>query len=165
MFLPHLQYCLMVWGDFKGARNDTLGGSLLRYQKRFAGLVAGRTGRYHADPLLSEYGMLKVGDLYRLQLRIHAWRFWNGRLPENQRAMLRRVGDVHGHGTRSARAGIYLSSRDHGSVGYRVPEEWARLTEEQRGVRSLAAFKRGSRAGFLEGYGGFVCAGCYVCVG
>ena len=165
MFLPHLQYCLMVWGDFKGARNDTLGGSLLRYQKRFAGLVAGRTGRYHADPLLSEYGMLKVGDLYRLQLRIHAWRFWNGRLPENQQAMLRRVGDVHGHGTRSARAGIYLSSRDHGSVGYRVPEEWARLTEEQRGVRSLAAFKRGSRAGFLEGYGGFVCAGCYVCVG
>ena len=83
LVLPHLQYCLMVWGDFRGARNATLGDSLLRYQKRFAGLVAGRTERYHADPLLSEFGMLKVGDLYRQQLRVHTWRFWNGRLPVN----------------------------------------------------------------------------------
>ena len=165
LVLPHLQYCLMVWGDFKGARNATLGGSLLRYQKRFAGLVAGKRGRYHADPLLAESGMLKVGDLYRQQLRVHAWRFWNGRLPENQQAMLSRVSDVHGYGTRSARAGLHLSSRDHGSVGYRVPEEWATLDEDGRGVGSLVAFKRGSRAGFLGTYGAFVCVvrDCYVC--
>ena len=153
----------MVWGDFKGARNDTLGASLLRYQKRFAGLVAGKRGRYHADPLLCEYGMLKVGDLYRQQLRVHAWRFWNRRLPENQQAMLSRVSDVHGYGTRSARAGLHLSSRDHGSVGYRVPEEWATLEEGQRGMGSLAGFKKGSREGFLKGYGAVVCGGCYVC--
>ena len=66
---------------------------------------------------------------------------------------------------RSARAGIYLSTRDHGSVGYRVPEEWATMTEAQRGVGSLAGFKRGSRAGLLAVYGGFACAGCYVCAG
>ena len=60
---------------------------------------------------------------------------------------------------------MHVSTRDHGSVGYRIPGEWATLTVEQRGVGSLAAFKRGSRAGFLEVYGGFVCAGCYVCMG
>ena len=155
----------MVWGDFREARNVTLGGSLLRYQKRFAGLVAGRRGMYHADPIMSEHGMLKVGDLYRQQLRVHGWRFWNGRLPERQAAMLGRVGDVHGHGTRSARAGLFLSTRDHRSVGYRVPSEWATLTEGQRGRVSLSGFKRGSRLGFLAGYGAFVCAerGCRVC--
>ena len=165
LVLPHLQYCLMVWGDFREGRNMTLGGSLLRYQKRFAGLVAGRRGRYHADPLLAEHGMLKVGDLYRQQLRVHAWRFWNGRLPENQAAMLGRTGDVHGHATRSARAGMFLSTRDHRSVGYRVPKEWAALPEAHRGVGSLAAFKRGSRGGFLGGYGAFVCGvtRCAVC--
>ena len=63
MVLPHLQYCLMVWGDLRGDRNATLGGALLRYQKRFAGLAAGRRGRYHADPLLAEHGMLKLGSL------------------------------------------------------------------------------------------------------
>ena len=92
LVLPHLQYCLMVWGDFQEGRNLTLGNSLLGYQKRFAGLVAGRRGRYHADPILSEYGILKVGDLYRQQLRVHAWRFWNGKLPESQAANAREGG-------------------------------------------------------------------------
>ena len=106
-------------------------------------------------------------DLYRLQLRVHAWRFWNGQLPENQAAMLRRSRDVHGHATRSAGAGLYVSTGDHGSVGYRVPKEWAGLTEGQKGEGSLAAFKRRSRAGFLWEYGGFVCEtpGCRVCEG
>ena len=92
-------------GGFEQDANGVRAGVLLRYQKRFAGLAAGRRGRYHADPILARHGMLKVGDLYRQQLRVHAWRFWNGRLPSNQAAMLSRVGEVHGYGTRSARGG------------------------------------------------------------
>ena len=149
LVLPHLQYCLMVWGDFREGRNLTLGGALLRYQKRFAGLVAGTGGRYHADPLFARFGMMKVGDLYRQQLRVHAWRFWNGALPENQAAMLQRVGGVHGHATRAARSGIHVGTRDHRSIGYRVPVEWASMALEEREVGSLAAFKRRSRAGLL----------------
>ena len=166
LVLPHLQHCLMVWGDFKGGRNMTLGGSLLRYQERFAGLVAVKRARYHADPLFAQNGMLKVGDLYRQQLRVHAWRFSKGLLPENQAAMLSRAAAVHGHATRSARSGIALTSRDHGSVGYRVPREWLSLPESQRGLRTIGAFKRGSRAGFLAEYAAFVCesATCGVCV-
>ena len=109
--------------------------------------------------------MLKVGDLYRQQLRVHAWRFWHGQLPENQARMLRRVGDVHGHATRSARVGLHVSTRDHALVGYRVLGEWGRLSAELRGVGTLAAFKRRSRDGFLWEYGVFVCGetGCRVC--
>ena len=78
-----------------------------------------------------------------------------------------RVGDVHGHATRGASRGIYLSTKDHRSVGYRLPKEWASLTEGQRGAVSLGAFKRGSRGGFLAGYGAFRCGvvGCGVCIG
>ena len=156
----------MVWGDFQGGRNVTLAGSLLRYQKRFAGLVAGRRGLYHSDPLFAQFGMLKVGDLYRQQLRVHAWRFWNGQLPVGQAAMLQRAGSVHGYATRSARVGIALTARDHQMVGYRVPREWATLTEGERGVGSLGAFKRRSRAGFLAEYGAFVCGvrNCGICM-
>ena len=137
LVLPHLEYCMMVWGDFKEGRNLTAGGALLRYQKRFAGLAAGKGGAYHADPLLAEHGMLKVGDLYRQQLRVHAWRFWNGRLPENQGAMLRRVEGVHGHNTRAAGSGLFLSTRDHRSVGYRVPREWGTVSGGLRGPPHL----------------------------
>ena len=156
----------MVWGDFGGCGNETRAGALLRSEKRFARLVARRSGRYHSDPLFAQYGMLKVEDLYRQQVRVHAWRFWNGRLPENQAAMLSRVGDVHGYATRAARAGLFLSGGDRRSVGYRVPKEWATLTEAQKGVPLLAAFKRGSRGGSWRSMGR-LCVGRWgvLCVG
>ena len=60
-------------------------------------------------------------------------------------AMLTRTGDVHGYGTRSVRGGLAMTTGDHQLVGYRVPKEWATLSEDRRGVGSLVAFKRGSR--------------------
>ena len=167
LVLPHLQYCLMVWGDFLGDGNGTRGAALLRLQKRIAGLIAGSRGRYHADPLFAKYGIIKVGDLYRQQVRVHAWRFWNHQLPPNQAAMLERIERVHSYGTRSAGAGLYISTRDHRSVGYRVPSEWVVLPLELRGMGSLAAFKRASRAGFIRDYRLTVCGvpDCFVCGG
>ena len=155
----------MVWGDLRGGRNLTLGGALLRYQKRFAGLVGGFRGRYHADPLFAKYKMLKLGDLYKLQLRDYGWKFWNGQLPRGQAALLDRASDIHGHATRSASSGLYVSTRDHGSVGYRVPQEWGTLTKELREARSLAALKRESKREFLSEYAAFECrsVNCGVC--
>ena len=77
--------------------------------------------------------------------------------------MLGRIDGVHGHQTRAAGAGLYLTSRDHRSVGYRVPKEWSTITGGQRRVGSLAAFKRGSKGGFLAEYAAFSCRGCVVC--
>ena len=77
MVLPHLQYCLMLWGGFQEDHNTKLRDSLLSLQKRLVGVIAGKRGKYHSDPLFARYGILKVGDLYHLQLRIHAWKFWN----------------------------------------------------------------------------------------
>ena len=81
--------------------------------------------------------------------------------------MLSRVGDVHGDATRVARSGLFFSTGECRSVGYRVPKEWASLTEAQRGAASLAAFKGGSRRGFLGEYGAYVCCDveCEVCGG
>ena len=144
-----------------------VGDSLLRLQKRFMGLIAGRRGMFHADPLFSEYGVLKIGDLYRQQLRVHAWQFWQGRLPPSQTAMLGRIENAHGHNTRSARAGIYISGREHRSVGYRVPKEWASLSIGLRGLSSSAGFKRQSKREFLDQYRTFTCGDreCRVCGG
>jgi hypothetical protein len=65
------------------------------------------------DPLLSGFGVLKVGDLYRQQLKLYAWKFWNSRLPDSQMVTLGRVGESHSYGTRSARSGLVVGSGDH----------------------------------------------------
>jgi hypothetical protein len=78
------------------------------------GIIAGKWGRYHADLLIATYRILKVEDLYRQQFRLHAWKFWNGRLPYGQMAVLRMVDESHGYGT--ARSRLVVGSGDHGSI-------------------------------------------------
>jgi hypothetical protein len=70
MVLPHFQYCLMMWGDFEAGRNK----ALLKLQKRFVGLIAEK------GELFFGYGVLKVGDLYRQQLRLRLSGGWMSRM-------------------------------------------------------------------------------------
>ena len=60
---------------------------------------------------------------------------------------------------------MFVSTRDHKQIGYRVPKEWEALPEALRRASSLGAFKRQSKAGFLKGYEQFRCSGrdCFVC--
>jgi hypothetical protein len=155
----------MVWGNFEADRNKAQGKNLLKLQKRFVSIIAGQGGRYHADPLFAKYGILKVGDLYRQELRMHAWKFHNDRLPDSRVTMLARVGESHNYGTRAVSSGLVVSTGDRRMVGYRIPSEWGTLTEEQRAIVSVAGFKRSSRGDFLVQYEVFQCgvAGCWVC--
>ena len=143
----------------------TTGEALLRLQKRLAGIIAGKRGLYHSDPIFAELGILKVSDLYRQQLRLYAWRFWNEKLPGNQKILLNKVSDVHKYNTRSAETGIYPQSQDHRSVGYRVPKEWETVAKSLREKTSLNGFKRKSKEEFFTCYKSFECRSncCYVC--
>ena len=142
-----------------------LGESLLKLQKRLVGIIKGVGGRYHSDPLMAELGILKVQDLYRQQLRVHAWKFWNGKLPGSQAGMFSRISDIHTHNTRSANTGMFLNTQNHRSICYRVPKEWESMGKELGEMQSLSGFKRKSREGFLAAYKSFVCMtqNCYVC--
>jgi hypothetical protein len=140
----------MVWGNFEADRNKAQGETLLKLQKRSLGIIiAGQGGRYHAYPLFAKYGILKVGDLYQQQLRMHAWKFHNDRLPDSQAAKLERVGESHSYGTRVARSGLVVSTGDHMMVGYRIPTERGTLTEEQRAIMSVTGFKQSLKGDFL----------------
>ena len=165
LVLPHLQYCLMIWGDFKESHNLTLGSSLLKLQKRLVGIIAGEFGKYHSDPLFARFSILKVEDLYRQQLRIHAWKFWNNKLPENQKGMLCRVSDVHRYSTRLAGTGISLGAQDHRCMSYKIPKEWESLPNTLREMLSITGFKNKSKESFFGKYKEFRCTtrNCYIC--
>ena len=167
LVLPDLQYCLMAWGDFQGNHNTKQGASLLKLQKKFVGIISGKRGRYHADPLFAGLQVLKIDDLYRQQLRVHAWKFRNEKLPSSQARALSKSSEVHKHDTRAAQNGISIRTQDHKSIAYRIPKEWGTLKEEQRSLKSIIGFKKMSRGSFLTTYGEFKCEtrGCYVCGG
>ena len=74
--------------------------------------------------------------------------------------MLSRVGDVHGHATRAARSGLFVSTRDHRAVGYRVPREWGSMTEAERGAPSLESISGSAQEGVAGGLPGGVWVVC-----
>jgi hypothetical protein len=53
MVLPHLQYCLMVWGDFEASRNLPYGKPLLKLQKRFFAADSEEGGLVSCGPLFA----------------------------------------------------------------------------------------------------------------
>ena len=166
LILPHLQYCLMVWGDFQEGKNRKFGDSLLKYQKRIVGLIEGETGRYHADPGFSRLGILKIEDLYKQQLRTHAQQFLKNRLPENQAAMFCKASDSHRYRTRAAEGGLLMySNLDPRSIGFRLPKEWQSTPQDIRETKSIQGMKTKSKRDFLTQYGLFKCDAkdCFVC--
>ena len=70
MVLPHLQYCIINWGNFKEDHNLKLRDKLLSLQKCFLRIIHGAHRLSHADPLFAKVGALKIDDLliylYRL---------------------------------------------------------------------------------------------------
>ena len=109
---------------------------------------------------------LKIGHLYKHQLRIQAWQFLNGKLPRS-RAIFQRVSEVHEHATRSAVSEISRSTGDQRLLSYRVPKEWSALPGDLRKLTSKATFKVNSKKLFIQEYSEYVCHGteCRVCGG
>ena len=166
LVLPHLQYCLIVWGDFLEGKNKKLGEDLLKYQKRIIGMIEGAQGKYHADPGFCKLGILKIDDLYKQQIRVHAWNFSRNQLPKNQAAMLVKAKDAHKYGTRASEKGLLsYSAFDERSLGYRLPKEWQSTPQEIRDTNSLQGMKKKSKQKFLSQYGLFSCntKDCYIC--
>ena len=60
MVLPHLQYCLINWGNFKGDRNLGLRDRLLSLQKCLVRIICGAGHISHADPLFAQLNTLKA---------------------------------------------------------------------------------------------------------
>src|ERR1043165_6354507 len=64
MIGSHLSYCTIVWGCAKPSVID----SLIKLQKRAVRIITVSEFREHSDPLFFNLGILKVSDIYRLQV-------------------------------------------------------------------------------------------------
>jgi hypothetical protein len=64
MIGSHLSYCTIVWGCAKPSVID----SLIKLQKRAVRIITLSKFREHSDPLFFNLGILKISDIYRLQV-------------------------------------------------------------------------------------------------
>ena len=122
MVLPHLQYCLINWGNFKGDRNLGLRDRLLTLQKCLVRIVSGASRLPHADPLFFSLAALKVDDLFAQSVRVFSFKMLRGMLPGGVATILKRTD--HGHATRGARSNLFVSHSDSRSIKSIAPKYW-----------------------------------------
>ena len=163
MVLPHLQYCLVNWGNFKGDRNLGLRDRLVALQKCLVRIISGAHRSAHADPLFYNLGTLKVDDLFTQSIRVFCYQLSRGQLPVGMATFITK--NDHGHMTRGARSNFFVGRSDSRSIRGIAPKVWNSAPVELKGAPSVAAFKERSKADLLASYGSFVCSvrGCWSC--
>ena len=165
MVLPHLQYCLLNWGNFKGDRNIGLRDGLLTLQKTFVRIISGSHRISHADPLFARLGVLKVGDLYSQRVRVFSYQLSRGQLPCGVSSLFNKI--EHGYNTRGSGVNLSVGKSNSGSIAGIVPTVWNALPGYLKSCPSLASFKENSKKGFLADYSRFRCniRSCQSCAG
>lgn len=76
LFLPYINLHILSWGVDKKALS-----SLEMIQKRAVRIISKKHFLYHSEPLLRNLGLLKIGDIYKVQLLKFYYKFENGKLP------------------------------------------------------------------------------------
>ena len=164
MVLPHLQYCLINWGNFKGDRNLGLRDRLLTLQKSLVRIICGAGRISHADPLFAELATLKIDDLFAQSVRIFSYKLSKDMLPGALAAMISLV--KHGYSTRGAKNNnFFLTHSDGRSIKSIAPGYWNSLSVSLKESVSIATFKEKSKLDLLAPYSNFVCSvrGCRSC--
>ena len=155
MVLPHLQYCLINWGNFKGGRNLGLRDRILTLQKSLVRIISGAHRISHADPLFSKLGMLKIDDLYAQCVRVFSYKMSRNWLPGGVSLLFNRVS--HRYNTRGAINNFSVECSDGRSIKSIAPTVWNSLPSELKQCPSIASFKETSKRGLLAPYAAFTC--------
>ena len=163
MALPHLQYCLVNWGNFKEDRNLKYRDRILRLQKCFLRIIFGAQRLSHADPLFARAHTLKIDDLYTQSIRCFSYKQTNNLLPVRMASLANRI--EHSHNTRGSESNLVLRTSDHKSIRYTVPKYWNSLSTSLKQKPSISSFKNNSKKELLVPYSDFVCAtrNCHSC--
>ena len=164
MVLPHLQYCLVTWGNFRDDRNLKLRDRILRLQKCFLRVIYNTHRLSHADPLFARMGSLKIDDLYKQTVRCLSFRLMNNTLPTRMATLASRIN--HSHHTRGSKINLAVNSSNHQSLNYILPTHWNSLPITLKESKSISSFKVNSKKDLLAPYSAFKCTtrNCRSCL-
>ena len=119
MVLPHLQYCLINWGNFEGECNRGLRDRLITLQKCFVRIISGAHRKSHSKPLFANLETLRVDDMFTHSVRVFSYQLWKGLLPSEMASFVRKID--HGHSTRGAKSNFHVDMSCLKSIGVLLP--------------------------------------------
>ena len=93
LVFPHMQYAILTWGFKLGRLN--------RLQKRAVRIISGSKYNSHTEPLFKKAQLLKLRDIFEINLFKIYHKFSNDNLPFYLKNMLKKFSPQHGYETRT----------------------------------------------------------------
>ena len=151
MIHPYISYGILLWGS--AYMKHIKGMEIL--QKRAIRHIYQVNSRTSTLPLFLAREILKVQDIFKLQLTIFMYKYYNLQLPEQLLNIFTRNTDVHTHNTRHNRGPHTISRRSNvmsRSFLCKGPDLWNNLPANLKEATSINAFKRQSKTIYLHHY-------------
>ena len=123
LVLPHLNYCIILWGKC----NMYLLERLHKLQKRAVRVITNSSYLSHSNPLFVKLKILPIFQLYEYNLGIFMFLFNKEMLPEIFSSLFIKNIDIHEYNTRSKlhfRVQYGRTSFSHSLVTYQGPKLW-----------------------------------------
>lgn len=165
----HFNYGIITWGNSRSINR------LLLLQKRAMRIIANTRYRAHTDPIFKSLKILKISDIYKLQISLFAFDYKHNKLPMSftNYYINPRVSAIS---TRSVTNDVNIynprprTCNSSESVFYMVPVIWNELSPQIKTARSKTAFKYMLKSSMLDQYNDTVicrdtnCFNCRTCI-
>jgi len=150
MIHSHLLYCIIVWG---GACQSNLK-LIINLQKRALRVITNSEFRAHSSPLFARLGILKVADIYKLQILLFMYKAKFGLLPVSCSKLFTFNADNRYD---FRQANDFLMVKFHTEVRKRCisvsgPTLWNCLCVEIKTITSISLFKKVLMRSYLDNY-------------
>ena len=148
---PYLFYCIIIWG---GATQLALY-RLNVLQKRAVRLIAHSTYCSHTSLLFKRFGILKLCDVYKLQIYLFMFKYKYGMLPVSCQKFINGKSITSHYDFRKEYE--FLVAKFHSEIrrkGIAVigPDMWNSLQDSMRHLSSISVFKSRMVSACIEKY-------------
>ena len=162
LILPHFQFSILTWGFSPGRLN--------KLQKRAIRVITNSKYNAHVEPLLKRLNLLRLTDIFKINLLKMFYKFKHNQLPHYLTTMLSDPEKLHAYNTRSNPVLATPCSNLYGTekcVRYHLPtliNDTDRNIIEKVDTHSYYGFGAYVKKITMQGYQ-FVCtvSDCYIC--
>ena len=97
--LPYINYGILIWGNTCKVYLD----KLIKLQKWAIRTISNSHYRCHTQPLFAKHNILKVNDMYSLEVGVFMYKYSTNDLPNIFNDYFTKRSDIHGYQTRHSR--------------------------------------------------------------
>jgi len=148
---PYLTYGIPLWGS----SDSTYINKLFNLQKKAMRIINKVGYLHHTNELFSENRILKLPDIYKLEIAKYVYKFSSNMLPRNLKTLFTPQKSFHNYNTRN-RNNPYIplnkTKVTSNSIFHKGPCIWNKVPKELKSSKTLHAFKSKFKKHLLEHY-------------